>query len=81
MVRIRLAFIGIQLGCGIPADAMDAHNRAEGTVLEPANQQFAIARAGNITTVEPADVSIPDGNPAHGDIQTTGNLAVQGIPG
>jgi len=56
---------------------VQAENRAEHAVLEPAHHQLLEIIGANIAFHESADVGSPPGNAAHGDVEPGRDLRAQ----
>ncbi|GAA2295579.1 hypothetical protein GCM10010234_41880 [Streptomyces hawaiiensis] len=63
------------------AVAVQAHERAEGAVPEPADQQFPVRRIVRVAAEEAADVGVPPGDAAQGDVEARADLGGQGVEG
>jgi hypothetical protein len=59
---------------------VDAENRAEGSVLKPADEQLAVGRVVRMAENEATNVRRPVGNPGKREVQPSGNLAAQALP-
>jgi len=62
------------------AVAVQAHDRAEGTPLEPANQQLAKGWVVGIAAVESADVRGPPRDSSDAHVEARGNLPAEVLP-
>ena len=76
--------VGPALGhgtCERQAVSMQAEDRAEDAILEPAHDQLTKIFRVNISAVEAADIGGPPGDAAHGHIQPGAHLGLQRFKG